>query len=57
MTPVVILISVLAGFCVGLCHARTWRRREGLERNPIHRPYSPTAFRQNNSLARARRAF
>lgn len=56
MMPVVVLISVLAGFCAGYA-TRTWRRREGLERNPIHHPYSPTAFRQNNSLARVRRAF
>lgn len=56
MMLVVILVSVLAGFAAGYA-MRVWRPRERLERNPLHCPYSPTAFRQNNSLARARRAF
>lgn len=56
MMLVAILVSLLAGFGAGYA-IRARRSRDRAERHPFHRPYSPTAFRQNNSLARARRAF
>jgi hypothetical protein len=56
MMLVAILISLFAGFAAGYA-MRARRSRERVERHPFHRPYSPVAFRQNNSLAKARRAF
>ncbi|CUU21188.1 hypothetical protein CDS [Bradyrhizobium sp.] len=56
MMLLAILVSLLAGFGAGYA-TRALRPRERTERHPFHRPYSPTAFRQNSSLARARRAF
>ncbi|EJN09148.1 hypothetical protein PMI42_06905 [Bradyrhizobium sp. YR681] len=56
MMLVVILVSILAGFGAGYA-TRAWGQRERVERNPLHRPYSTIAFRQNNSLMRVRRAF
>jgi hypothetical protein len=54
MMLVVILVSILAGFGAGYA-TRAWGHRERVERN--RRLYGPTAFRQSNSLVRARRAF
>jgi hypothetical protein len=56
MMLVVILVSILAGFGAGYA-TRAWEHRERVERDPLRRLHSPTAFRQSNSLVRARRAF
>lgn len=56
MMLVVILVSILAGFAAG--YAMRARRSDGrVERHPFRHPYGPASSRQNNSLARARRAF
>jgi hypothetical protein len=56
MLLIVILVSILAGFGAGYA-TRAWGYRERMGRNPPRRPYSSSAFRQSNSLAKARRAF
>ena len=56
MLLVVILVSILAGFGAGYA-TRAWGYRERIERNPLRRPHSSSAFPQGNSLAKARRAF
>jgi hypothetical protein len=52
MLLVAILVSILAGFGAGYA-TRAWGYRERMERGPLR----STAFRQSNSLAKARRAF
>ena len=56
MMLVVILVSILSGFCAGYA-TRALGVRERVERDPLNRPYGPVAFRRSNPLVKVRRAF